>query len=92
MSHSLIECLVRQVQLKPDLQATSFSEQNAYFFAKMSSIAYKSKSETEGLIKGNATHAGLGFDYFHWFQVGYSTLVRLLVHKIYVHEGYMRAS
>lgn len=57
--------------LKPDLEATSFSAQNAYFFAKLSTIAYMTKAEAEGVVKGSATEAGLGFDRFHWFQVGH---------------------
>lgn len=66
-----------QVVLKPDLEATSFSAQNAYFFAKLSTIAYMPMAEAEGVVKGSATEAGLGFDRFHWFQVRYIGTVYL---------------
>lgn len=55
--------------MKPELTATGFSAQNAYFFAEMSRIAYSPENEVEGLIAGNATCEGLGYDRFHWFQV-----------------------
>lgn len=56
--------------VEPDLKATSFSAQNAYFFAKLSTIAYMTKTEVEGVMKGDDNQVGLGFDRFHWFQVG----------------------
>lgn len=55
--------------MKPDLKATKFSPQNAYYFARLSRMAYKMKNEVEGLLVGNATSTGLGFDRFHWFEV-----------------------
>lgn len=58
-----------QVEMKPDLQATTFSPQNAFYFARLANIAYKPKNEAMGLVKGNSTSAGLGFDRFHWFEV-----------------------
>ena len=58
-----------QVEMKPDLAATTFSAQNAYFFANLSKIAYKPEQEARGLVKGNSTCEGLGFDRFHWFEV-----------------------
>lgn len=57
------------MELKPDLQATDFSYQNAFFFAKMSKIVYFPKSEVRGLLKGNETSAGMGFDHFYWYEV-----------------------
>lgn len=64
---------ISQVELKPDLTATGFSAQNAYFFSMMSKIVYSPKLEVEGAIKGNATNKGLelGFDHFFWFEVRY---------------------
>lgn len=58
-----------QVELKPDLSATSFSAQNAFFFAKMSKIAYLPKAEVQGLMQGNDTNEGIGYDRFYWFEV-----------------------
>ncbi|CAN0019599.1 unnamed protein product [Scytosiphon promiscuus] len=54
--------------MKPDLEATTFSPQNAFYFARLANIAYKPKNEAKGLVKGNSTSAGLGFDRFHWFE------------------------
>lgn len=58
-----------QVGMKPDLQAVAFSPQSAYFFAHVSQIAYKPEHEARGLVVGNSTSEGLGFDRFHWFEV-----------------------
>lgn len=58
-----------QVKLEPDLTATSFSAQNAYYFSMMSKMVYAPKAEVDGMLKGNATNPGLGFDRFHWFEV-----------------------
>lgn len=55
--------------MKPDLSATTFSPQNAYYFARLSKMAYRKKHEVEGLLAGNSTSKGLGFDRFHWFEV-----------------------
>lgn len=55
--------------MKPDLRATKFSAQNAFYFASLSQIAYKPEKEATGLVKGNSTCVGLGFDRFHWFEV-----------------------
>ncbi|CAM9543452.1 unnamed protein product [Ectocarpus fasciculatus] len=57
-----------EVELKPDLSATSFSLQNGYYFARMSKMVYSKKSEVQGILTGNTTTAGLGFDRFHWFE------------------------
>lgn len=57
------------MELKPDLSATSFSAQNAFFFAKMSKIAYWPKAEVQGFMQGNDTSNGLGYDRFYWFEV-----------------------
>lgn len=57
------------MELKPDLQATDFSCQNAFYFAKMSKIAYLPKDEARGLFKGNKTTPGMGFDHFYWYEV-----------------------
>ncbi|CAM9368027.1 unnamed protein product [Hapterophycus canaliculatus] len=56
--------------MKPDLSATSFSPQNAFFFATLSKFAYSPEKEAEGLVKGNSTSEGLGFNRFHWFEAG----------------------
>lgn len=58
-----------KVEVKPDVAAKGFSAQNAYYFAKLSKIAYLPRDEVEGRIVGNAAGAGLGYDRFHWFQV-----------------------
>ena len=63
-----------QVALKPDLEATEFSCQNAFFFAKMSSIAYSTREEVRLFMQGDgAKHNGLGFDRFYWFEVNTTT-------------------
>eukprot|EP00904_Undaria_pinnatifida_P008926 jgi/Undpi1/5163/HiC_scaffold_19.g08514.m1 len=59
-----------KVEMKPDLDATKFSPQNAYFFARLSKMAYRASHEVQGLLVGNSTSAGLGFDRFHWFEAG----------------------
>ena len=58
-----------QVELKPDLETSDFSCQNAFFFAKMSKIAYLPRDEARGVFLGNETSAGMGFDHFHWYEV-----------------------
>ena len=58
-----------QVEVKPDLKTTEFSCQNAFFFAKMSKIAYSTKEEVQEFMLGSEAHKGLGFDHFHWFEV-----------------------
>ena len=57
------------MEIKPDLEATGFSCQNAFFFAKMSRIAYSTREEVRQLMQGDETKKGLGFDRFHWFEV-----------------------
>lgn len=57
------------MELKPDLETTEFSCQNAFFFAKMSRIAYLPREEARGLFKGNETNAGMGFEHFYWYEV-----------------------
>ena len=61
--------IVLQVKLEPDLTATSFSVQNAYYFSRLSKMVYAPKDEVEGMLKGNTTSPGMGFDRFHWFEV-----------------------
>lgn len=68
--HTVKNAPVDEVEMKPDLKATKFSPQNAYYFARLSRMAYKMKNEVEGLLVGNATSTGLGFDRFHWFEAG----------------------
>jgi len=51
-------------KLKLDLEAKSFSSENALYFAELSTIAYKPKDAAESMIQG------MGFDRFHWFEVG----------------------
>lgn len=41
----------------------------------MSKMVYSPKVEVEGMLKGNATSPGMGFDRFHWFEVRVSGLV-----------------
>eukprot|EP00904_Undaria_pinnatifida_P008931 jgi/Undpi1/5168/HiC_scaffold_19.g08519.m1 len=64
------EDTVPEAGVKPDLRATTFSPLNAYFFAVLSKISYKTPSEAEGLLVGSSTGKGLGFDRFHWFEGG----------------------
>ncbi|CAN0311378.1 unnamed protein product [Pylaiella littoralis] len=59
-----------EVEVKPDLEATKFSPHNAFYFATLSKIAYKPFKEAMGLVKGNSTCEGLGFDRFYWFEAG----------------------
>ncbi|CAN0313678.1 unnamed protein product [Ectocarpus sp. 6 AP-2014] len=59
-----------EVKMKPDLSAKGFSALNAFFFAGLSKIAYASEDEARGLLVGNSTERGLGFDRFHWFEGG----------------------
>lgn len=59
--------------MKPDLRATTFSPQNAYFFALLSKMSYAEQSEVKGFLAGNWTSEGLGFDRFHWFTVSLCT-------------------
>ncbi|CAN0223723.1 unnamed protein product [Ectocarpus sp. 6 AP-2014] len=56
--------------MKPDLNTAKFSTQNAFYFASLCQIAYKPEQEAKGLVKGNSTNDGLGFDRFHWFDAG----------------------
>lgn len=55
--------------MRPDLSAKGFSALNAFFFAGMSKIAYVTEDEARGLLLGNATEQGLGFDKLIWFEV-----------------------
>lgn len=57
------------MELKPDLEATGYSDQNAFYFAKMSRVAYSTKDEVQSFFKDNETTTGLVFDHFHWFEV-----------------------
>ncbi|CAM9523149.1 unnamed protein product, partial [Ascophyllum nodosum] len=68
--HSANKIHPTKVEVKPDLKAKTFSPQNAFFFATLSSIAYKPKGEARGLVAGNSTCEGMGFDHFYWFEQG----------------------
>ena len=57
------------MEVKPDLHTTKFSPQNAFFFATLSNVAYKNQKEAKGLVVGNSTNEGMGFEQFYWFQV-----------------------
>lgn len=57
------------MEIKPDLEATGFSCQNAFFFAKMSKIAYLPRDEARNVFMGNETDTGMGFDHFYWYEV-----------------------
>ncbi|CAN0092157.1 unnamed protein product, partial [Ectocarpus fasciculatus] len=57
-----------KVEMKPDLKTAKFSAQNAYFFASLCKMAYQPEQQVKGLVKGNSTNEGLGFDRFHWFD------------------------
>ncbi|CAM9387975.1 unnamed protein product [Hapterophycus canaliculatus] len=57
-----------KVAMEIDLDASEFSLQNAFYFARMSKIVYDSKNEVEGMLKGNDTSSGMGFNHFHWFE------------------------
>ncbi|CAM9097534.1 unnamed protein product [Scytosiphon promiscuus] len=59
-----------EVKMRPDLSAKGFSALNAFFFAGMSKIAYATEDEARGLLLGNATEKGLGFDKLFWFEGG----------------------
>eukprot|EP00752_Nemacystus_decipiens_P002419 g2280.t1 len=59
-----------EVRMKPDLSAKGFSALNAFFFSGLSKIAYATEDEARGLLVGNATNVGLGFDRFFWFEGG----------------------
>lgn len=70
--------------MKPDLRATKFSPQNAFFFASLSKMAYKPKNEAMGLVKGNSTFEGVGFDSFYWFEVRF---IRSRLDQKKIHHG-----
>lgn len=60
-----------QVEAKLDLEATSFSEQNAYLFAVMCKLSYGNKDEVRSALEtkgfwGSGAEAG---DRFEWFEV-----------------------
>lgn len=57
------------MKMRPDVSAKGFSAVNAFFFSGLSKIAYATEDEARGLLVGNATNAGLGFDRFYWFEV-----------------------
>ena len=59
------------MEIKPDLEATSFSEQNAYFLAEMCLLAYEDKDQVRSALEsqgfwGAGVSAG---DNFQWFEV-----------------------
>ncbi|CAB1117639.1 unnamed protein product [Ectocarpus sp. CCAP 1310/34] len=56
---------VSEVELKPDVKATSFSAQNGFFFSKMSKLVYSPRIEVESAMQGKD---GLGYEHFHWFE------------------------
>lgn len=60
-----------QVKVRVDNEATEFSQQNAYFFAEMSEICYKTEGEVKLFLEsndfwGSGVTAG---DNFEWFEV-----------------------
>lgn len=62
---------VCQVKIALDREATSFSQQNAYFFAEMSETIYKPEGEVK-LFLDNINFWGSGVtagDNFEWFEV-----------------------
>ncbi|CAM9248116.1 unnamed protein product [Scytosiphon promiscuus] len=59
----------QEVEMKLDLEATSFSAQNAYFLAKMCKIAYETPDEVKGFLEtngfwGSGVSAGKMFEWF----------------------------
>lgn len=64
------------MDFKLDNDATAFSEQNAYFLAKMSDLCYLSKDEVRSALEtlsfwGKGAAAG---DNFEWFEVNIASL------------------
>lgn len=62
--------------MKPDLSAKGFSALNAFFFSRLSKIAYATEDDARGQLIGNSINAGLGFDRFFWFEVCLCVRVR----------------
>ncbi|CAM9414270.1 unnamed protein product, partial [Laminaria digitata] len=81
-----------QVELKPDLQATGFSIQNAFFFAKMSKIAYLPRDEARNVFKGNETGTGMGFDHFYWYEADKEVSGKSLFDAIHDTEAFVVAN
>ena len=57
------------MDIKPDLEATEFCDQNAFFFAKMSKIVCSTKEEVQTFFRDHEATTGPAFDHFHWFEV-----------------------
>ena len=55
--------------MRPDVSAKGFSAINAFFFSGLCKIAYSTEHEARGMLVGNSTNPGLGFDRFYWFEV-----------------------
>lgn len=69
-----VECallLFRQVKITLDSEATSFTQQNAYFFAEMSESIYKPEGEVKLFLENNGFwgSGGTAGDNFEWFEV-----------------------
>lgn len=70
------------MDFKLDNDATAFSEQNAYFLARVSSLCYQPKDEVRGVLEtlsfwGKGAAAG---DNFQWFEV------KMAYFRIYMHR------
>lgn len=63
-------CDCAQVELKPDLTATSFSAESSFFFATMSKLVYLPGVDVRLVLHGDGTSNGMGFKHFYWFEVG----------------------
>lgn len=58
------------MEIKPDLSAGSkFSEQNAFFLAKMCRVVRRKESAARAFFQGDGTTPGLGYEHFFWFEV-----------------------
>lgn len=58
--------------MKLDLEATSFSEQNAFYFAAMCKLSYDDKDEVKSTLELQGFWGGYGEeagDRFQWFEV-----------------------
>lgn len=59
----------QQIETKPNLDAKSFSAQNAFHFVNLNKIAYNPKAEVAALVKGDGSSGELGFQGNFWFKV-----------------------
>lgn len=51
------------------VKAGEFSAMNAFFFATLSKLVYRSNNVCRGFMMGDDIQEGLGFTDFHWFEV-----------------------